>query len=64
MEAPEYIRDASWQGRAKALIVLGHAESEEPGMKLLADRIQKQFPDIPVNFVAKNPVFKCCELAQ
>jgi putative NIF3 family GTP cyclohydrolase 1 type 2 len=57
-ETPEYIRDASWQGRAKALIVLGHAESEEPGMKMLVDRIQQQFPNIPVNFIAENPVFQ------
>lgn len=56
-ETPEYIRDAASQGRAKGLIVLGHAESEEPGMRILADRIQSQFPDLLVRFVAEKPVF-------
>ncbi|GGG04390.1 Nif3-like dinuclear metal center hexameric protein [Paenibacillus abyssi] len=57
-ETPEYVRDAVWQGRSKALIVLGHAESEEPGMKLLADLLQRQFPEIPVHFVREKPVFQ------
>lgn len=57
-ETPEYVRDASWQGRAKALIVLGHAQSEEPGMKWLADHIQQHFPDVPVRFVAERPIFQ------
>lgn len=57
-ETPEYVRDAVRQGRARALIVLGHAESEEPGMKLLADRLKRLFPKIPVHFVAEKPVFR------
>jgi len=57
-ETPEYIRDATWQGRSKALLVLGHAESEEPGMKLLTERIQRQFADIPVHYIAEDPLFR------
>ncbi|AWO75910.1 transcriptional regulator [Geobacillus stearothermophilus] len=57
-ETPEYIRDAVYQGRQKALIVLGHAESEEPGMKYLAEWLGEQFPDIPVHFLRERPIFQ------
>ena len=57
-EIPEYIRDAFAQGRQKAVIVLGHAESEAPGMRYLAESIQKQFPDIPVHFMSEKSVFQ------
>ncbi|MEK3883221.1 Nif3-like dinuclear metal center hexameric protein [Paenibacillus sp. PL2-23] len=57
-ETPEYVRDAAWQGRAKAAIALGHAESEVCGMRLLAERLQRQFPELPVHFVANEPLFR------
>jgi putative NIF3 family GTP cyclohydrolase 1 type 2 len=57
-ETPEYIRDAAQQGKSKALIMVGHAESEAPGMKLLADRLNECFPEIKVTFVKEQPVFK------
>ncbi len=57
-ETPEYIRDAVRQGRQKALIVLGHAESEMPGMACLAQRLQTEFPGIPVHFLPNTPVFR------
>lgn len=57
-EAPEYVRDAVRQGRGKALIMLGHAESEAPGMKLLAGRLSQQLPGLPVHFVQERPVFQ------
>ncbi|WP_166239891.1 Nif3-like dinuclear metal center hexameric protein [Paenibacillus turpanensis] len=57
-ETPEYVRDAVQQGRRKALLVLGHAESEEWGMRLLANRLQAQFPAIPVHFVRDKPLFQ------
>ncbi|AIQ70108.1 Nif3-like dinuclear metal center hexameric protein [Paenibacillus graminis] len=57
-ETPEYIRDAARQGRNKALIMLGHAESEAPGMKYLAGLLSAQFPGVPVHFVADRPVFR------
>ncbi len=56
-ETPEYVRDAVYQGRRRALIALGHAESEEPGMRHLADRMSEAFPGIPVHFIAENHVF-------
>ncbi|MGG1615888.1 Nif3-like dinuclear metal center hexameric protein [Paenibacillus sp. NRS-1782] len=57
-ETPEYVKDAVYQGRSKALIMLGHAESEAPGMKYLADVLSAQFPMLPVHFVEDRPVFQ------
>jgi putative NIF3 family GTP cyclohydrolase 1 type 2 len=56
-EAPEYARDAARQGRARAVIMIGHAESEAPGMRLLAKRLAAAFPRIPVRCAAEEPVF-------
>lgn len=47
-ETCEYVRDAVAQGRRKALIVAGHAASEEAGMVLLAERVRDWFPGLPV----------------
>ncbi|WP_150269208.1 Nif3-like dinuclear metal center hexameric protein [Paenibacillus tepidiphilus] len=57
-ETPEYIKDAVQQGHAKSLLMLGHAESEVPGMRYLADSLREKFPDIPVYFIADKPVFR------
>lgn len=57
-ETPEYIRDSIQQGRQRAMIVLGHAESEASGMKYLARYLQDKFPSIPIYFISENPVFK------
>lgn len=57
-ETPEYVRDAVRQGEPKSLLYLGHAESEEPGMRLLAERLQRQFPGLPVRFLSDRPVFE------
>ncbi|WP_440119207.1 Nif3-like dinuclear metal center hexameric protein [Paenibacillus sp. QZ-Y1] len=57
-ETPEYIRDAVQQGKQKALIMMGHAESEASGMKLLSQRLAKNFPELPIHFVGEQPVYK------
>lgn len=57
-ETPEYVRDAVFQKRNKALMVLGHAESEGSGMKYMANWIQKQYPTIPVHFIPEKPIFQ------
>ncbi|MDP4088584.1 MAG: Nif3-like dinuclear metal center hexameric protein [Bacillota bacterium] len=59
-ETPQYVRDAVQQGNEKALLVIGHAESEMPGMEYLAQYLQKKFPAIPVHFIPEGPVFKIC----
>ncbi|GFN30171.1 Nif3-like dinuclear metal center hexameric protein [Paenibacillus xylaniclasticus] len=57
-ETPEYIRDAIQQGKAKALIVLGHAESEVPGMRLFAKRLREMFTGVEVHFIEEEPLFR------
>ncbi|QJD87380.1 Nif3-like dinuclear metal center hexameric protein [Cohnella herbarum] len=57
-ETPEYVRDAIEIGRRQALLVLGHLESEQPGMRLLADRLGVLFPSVPVRFCPVESVFK------
>lgn len=51
-ETPEYVRDALDQGKDKALLLLGHCSSEEPGMKRTAELVQKSFPQLPVHFIS------------
>jgi putative NIF3 family GTP cyclohydrolase 1 type 2 len=57
-ETPEYVRDAVFQGRHKALIVLGHGKSEESGMKYLVDSLKPMFPTIPMEFIGEEPLFQ------
>ncbi|MBA4493477.1 Nif3-like dinuclear metal center hexameric protein [Paenactinomyces guangxiensis] len=57
-ETPEYVRDAVYQGKQKAFIVLGHAESEEPGMKYLSEWMKTIFPSIPIHFVPEKQTFQ------
>ena len=56
-ETVEYVRDASLQGRHKALILLGHDISEEIGMKNCAQWLQKIFPDTPVQYIPAGEPF-------
>lgn len=57
-ETPEYVRDAVYQGKQKALIVLGHAESEESGMKYLAERMKTIYSDLNIWFIPEKPLFR------
>lgn len=57
-ETPEYTRDSVYQGVPKSLLVLGHAESEEPGMQYLAAQLQRKYPELPVHFIPVDPVFQ------
>ena len=56
-EAVEYVRDASAQGRHKAMIVLGHEVSEEPGMKKCAEDLRALFPNVPVVHIPAGQPF-------
>ena len=47
-EAVEYVRDASIQGRHKALVLVGHEVSEEAGMKKCAEDLRPLFPNLLV----------------
>ncbi|WP_431785497.1 Nif3-like dinuclear metal center hexameric protein [Paenibacillus lactis] len=55
-ETPEYVADAAAQGRDQALMLLGHGASEEPGMRLVADRLRDYFQELPVHFLPARPL--------
>ena len=56
-ETAEYVRDARAMGNKLSLIVLGHADSEEPGSKYMADWIKKNIPEMKVvEIPAGNPL--------
>ena len=50
-ETYEYARDASEQGRHKAMIILGHIPSEEAGMEGCALWLKTFLKDVPVHYV-------------
>ncbi len=55
-ETVEYAADAVSEGRKKALIVIGHIPSEQPGMDECARWLKGFVKDVPVEFVpAKQP---------
>lgn len=55
-ETVEYVRDAIAAGMDKALIFLGHAISEEPGMAYCAEWLKEFITEVPVEFIpAKEP---------
>ncbi|MFZ1136332.1 MAG: Nif3-like dinuclear metal center hexameric protein [Candidatus Korobacteraceae bacterium] len=56
-EGVEYTRDASAQGRHKAMIVLGHEVSEEPGMKWCAEDLRALFPSLQVVHIPAGQPF-------
>lgn len=49
-ETYEYVRDAVLQGRKKAVVFIGHINSEEYGMKFCADWLSEFIKDIPIHF--------------
>jgi putative NIF3 family GTP cyclohydrolase 1 type 2 len=57
-ETVEYARDATIQGRGKGLIVTGHANSEEPGMRWLVNWLRPKLPGIPIQHVPVGDPFE------
>jgi putative NIF3 family GTP cyclohydrolase 1 type 2 len=57
-EASEYARDATYLGQPKALIILGHANSEEAGMSWLVDWLHPRLPDVPITHVPAGDPFR------
>ena len=53
-ETVEYVRDAVAQGRHKAMILLGHQVSEEPGMEQCAKELQEVFPKMRVEHIVSG----------
>ena len=56
-ETYEYMRDAVSQGRNKAIVFLGHINSEEAGMDYCATWLKTFIKDLPVNFVESGSSF-------
>jgi len=52
-----YVRDAAALGFNKALIIVGHERSEEPGMKELCNRLRPVLKGIPVHFIDAGEPF-------
>jgi putative NIF3 family GTP cyclohydrolase 1 type 2 len=57
-ETVEYVRDAISEGKQKALILLGHEVSEEPGMEYCARWLRTLFPTMPVRFIPAGEPFQ------
>ena len=53
-ETVEYVRDAVAEGRPKALILLGHEVSEEPGMEQATQDLRALFPGVRVDHILAN----------
>jgi putative NIF3 family GTP cyclohydrolase 1 type 2 len=49
-EVSEYVRDANQLGYKKGLVVIGHAASEEPGLRWIVPWLEERLPGIPVHF--------------
>jgi putative NIF3 family GTP cyclohydrolase 1 type 2 len=61
-ETVEYAADAVTQGRKKALIVIGHIPSEQPGMEECTRWLQGFVKSLPIEFVpAKQPFWLATE---
>jgi putative NIF3 family GTP cyclohydrolase 1 type 2 len=56
-ETYEYTRDAVDQGRKKAIIFLGHINSEEAGMDYCAQWLKTFLKNMPVNYVESGSSF-------
>ena len=56
-ETPEYIRDARALGKKWSLIVLGHINSEDPGMEWLVQWLKPKLPGIPIEHLDSGNLF-------
>ena len=56
-ETYEYMRDAVDQGRKKAIIFLGHINSEEAGMDYCSVWLKTFIKSVPVYFIESGPSF-------
>ncbi len=57
-EALEYVRDANALGMNKALVVVGHERSEEPGMEWVAGWLRTLLPGVRIEHVPAGEPFR------
>jgi putative NIF3 family GTP cyclohydrolase 1 type 2 len=56
-EVSEYVRDATHLGHPKGLIVIGHAASEEPGMRRIIPWLEERLPGVTIRFLPTGSPF-------
>jgi putative NIF3 family GTP cyclohydrolase 1 type 2 len=56
-ETSEYIRDARAVGLQRSLVVLGHAQSEEPGLEWLVSWLKENAPSLGAIHIPSNNPF-------
>jgi putative NIF3 family GTP cyclohydrolase 1 type 2 len=56
-EVSEYVRDAAYLGYKKSLIVIGHAASEEPGLRWIIPWLEDRLPGVVIHFVPTGSPF-------
>jgi len=56
-ETYEYVRDSVAAGRQRGLVVLGHCNSEELGMRYLARWLSERIPGLRIDFVPAGDSF-------
>jgi putative NIF3 family GTP cyclohydrolase 1 type 2 len=56
-ETIEYVSDAAAQGRPKALILMGHIESEQAGMAYCAAWLKTFIHDVPIRYVVTPELY-------
>jgi len=56
-ETYSYVNDASYQGKKKAVIFVGHVKSEEAGMKYCAKWLQGFISGVPIHFIEDGANF-------
>ncbi len=56
-ETNVYLVDANWAGMARGLIILGHVNTEEPGMRFLAEWLTPRFPELSIQHVPMQDPF-------
>jgi putative NIF3 family GTP cyclohydrolase 1 type 2 len=56
-ETIEYVNDAAAEGKQKALILLGHIASEQPGMEDCAVWLKGFINEVPIGFIATKELY-------
>jgi putative NIF3 family GTP cyclohydrolase 1 type 2 len=56
-EGPEYAQDLVAAGHRKAMIIIGHQNSEDPGMRLCADWLKTFVTEVPVEWIPTSDPF-------
>jgi len=57
-EGPEYLQDAVAMGQKKAMIIIGHQNSEDPGMRLCADWLKTFISEVPIEWLPTSEPFR------